>query len=296
MKKIIKITMLIISLTLIAGIAQFDLSQAANKGVKISKKHFPDPYFRKAVKKYYDYNKDGYLSKSETAFVFKMNHEPGHYLFGKSKKIWKKKHSLKGIEYFPELKELQIKDVNIGNPNIKENLQLECVYLYGTNTTYLNTKDNIYLRRLHIIPKNDVKWQKAHPLKNMDFSQNKKLEQLLVPNGLSKIDVSMLTKLQHLNVAGGKLTKLDISNNAELATLDCSGNALTELNLSHNPELTVLLCQNNKLRKLTFFEEPWLAWLDCSGNSLAEVDMKNGCVTDTWKRDPGTVFQNILAD
>ena len=60
MKKIIKIMMLIISLTLIAGIAQFDLSQAANKGVKISKKHFPDPYFRKAVKKYYDYNKDGY--------------------------------------------------------------------------------------------------------------------------------------------------------------------------------------------------------------------------------------------
>ena len=92
MKKIIKIMMLIISLTLIAGIAQFDLSQAANKGVKISKKHFPDPYFRKAVKKYYDYNKDGYLSKSETAFVFKMNHEPGHYLFGKSKKIWKKKY------------------------------------------------------------------------------------------------------------------------------------------------------------------------------------------------------------
>ena len=31
---------------------------------------------------------------------------------------------------------------------------------------------------------------------------------------------------------------------------------------------------------------------DASGNSLAEVDMKNGCVTDTWKRDPGTVFQN----
>ena len=30
------------------------------------------------------------------------------------------------------------------------------------------------------------------------------------------------------------------------------------------------------------------------GNSLAEVDMKNGCVTDTWKRDPGTVFQNVL--
>ena len=31
---------------------------------------------------------------------------------------------------------------------------------------------------------------------------------------------------------------------------------------------------------------------DASGNSLAEVDMKNGCVTDTWERDPGTVFQN----
>lgn len=47
-----------------------------------------------------------------------------------------------------------------------------------------------------------------------------------------------------------------------------------------------------KLNELTFFEELWLAWLDCSGNSLAEVDMKNGCVTDTWKRDSGTVFQN----
>lgn len=46
------------------------------------------------------------------------------------------------------------------------------------------------------------------------------------------------------------------------------------------------------LNELTFFEEPWLAWLDCSGNSLAEVDMKNGSVTDTWERDPGTVFQN----
>lgn len=49
-----------------------------------------------------------------------------------------------------------------------------------------------------------------------------------------------------------------------------------------------------KLNELTFFEEPWLAWLDCSGNSLAEVDMKNGSVTDTWERDPGTVFQNVV--
>lgn len=48
------------------------------------------------------------------------------------------------------------------------------------------------------------------------------------------------------------------------------------------------------LNELTFFEEPWLAWLDCFGNSLAEVDMKNGSVTDTWERDPGTVFQNIV--
>ena len=260
--------------------------------IKISQKNFPDKLFRQAVRKF-DRNKDGYLSSKERNSVTEIVHEPEQLFFKKMKDS--KKHSLQGIQYFTNLQKLEIHDINIGNPKLSKNRYLRKLYLFGTDTTYVNIKKNTALSHLYIVPKNDAKWIKKHPLKNIDVSKNIVLQEIMLPNGITDIDVSKLEQLRKLYIPNGRLRTLNVYNNKNLEVLDCSGNALTELNLSNNPELTVLLCQNNKLRKLTFFEELWLAWLDCSGNSLAEVDMKNGCVTDTWKRDLGTVFQNIGA-
>lgn len=48
----------------------------------------------------------------------------------KRKGGWKKYHSLKGIEYFPCLKKLEMNNINIGNLNISKNKLLQSVRLY----------------------------------------------------------------------------------------------------------------------------------------------------------------------
>ena len=85
------------------GLLLPDTAEAASK-VKIDKKHFPDGTFRQAVKSF-DKNKDGYLSSKERKAIKSIKLENEKCSFGPSTR---QKLNLKGIEYFPQTKELKI--------------------------------------------------------------------------------------------------------------------------------------------------------------------------------------------
>lgn len=275
MKNLIKTTVLAAAFIFTLGATAIQPVQAAEKGIKISKKNFPDVAFRKGVKTKFDLNKDGYLSRQERTMVTEVT--DSLIMCTKRKGGWKKYHSLKGIEYFPCLKKLEMNNINIGNPNISKNKLLQSVRLYNTFTTYVNVNKNVRLERLYI--SSEVSMVGKRSLKNIDVSHNRQLEELTLIRGVSAIDVSNLSKLRMLVIGEGQLKTLDVSHNPELQILSCGGNQLTELDVSACTKLSSFTCEKNQLKAVKLPENLTLVNFECHKNQLTELDMKNGKVT-----------------
>ena len=99
MKNLIKTTVLAAAFIFTLGATAIQPVQAAEKGIKISKKNFPDAAFRKGVKTKFDLNKDGYLSRQERTMVTEVT--DSLIMCTKRKGGWKKKSFIKRYRVFP---------------------------------------------------------------------------------------------------------------------------------------------------------------------------------------------------
>lgn len=81
--------------------------------------------------------------------------------------------------------------------------------------------------------------------------------------------------LEALGCGGLGLTEIDLSPYTGLEHIDCSENQLTELDLSSNQALWMFDCSNNKLNVLDVSSNTNLYKLDCSGNQLTSLDLSN---------------------
>lgn len=86
--------------------------------------------------------------------------------------------------------------------------------------------------------------------------------------GLTKIDVSKLTKLETLYCASCALTELNVTGLSNLQILSCCQNQLTELNLAGLTSLRILNCHENKLTELDISMLPALNTLRCGKQEL----------------------------
>ncbi len=91
----------------------------ATSGIEINEINFPDATFRNYVKSNFDTNKDGYLSKNEIAAVTTINVNNKGIL------------SLKGIEYFTALTELDCSNNNLTSLDVSANTSLTKLYCTG---------------------------------------------------------------------------------------------------------------------------------------------------------------------
>ena len=106
-------------------------------------------------------------------------------------------------------------------------------------------------------------------------------------NELTTVNVSSLTKLEHLILRGCSLTSLDVTHNVNLQFLRVEGgstfngtrynNYLTELDVSKCTELKGLICEYNKLTKLDVTKNTKLIELRCMNNKLRQIDLSQ-CV------------------
>ena len=132
-------------------------------------------------------------------------------------------------------------------------------------------------------------------LKNLDVSENKKLEILdcsgnqltelnmsqnvelteldCWENQLQELDVSNNTKLTSLGFYDNQLTEIDVSKCNGLIELECSKNRLSQLDLSQNVELTSLDCYDNEVSELDLSENTKLDYVYCNGNQLTKLDV-----------------------
>lgn len=180
------------------------LPAAETGGIPIDPAHFPDANFLKYVEKIIDTDHSGTLSQEErNATVI--------YVLGMGIK------DLTGIEFFPELENLDCSENQLTQLDVSKNPKLKRLVCYENKLTSLDVSGNTSLTELHCYT-----------------------------NQLTSLNLGENANLDILNCVVNRLTSLDLSGNANLTRLACSSNLLTSLNVSKNTELDTLDCSGNK--------------------------------------------------
>ena len=91
--------------------------------------------------------------------------------------------------------------------------------------------------------------------------------------GLTKIDVSKLTKLESLECDRNALTELKVTGLSNLQVLSCNKNKLTSLDLTGLTNLRTLSCSHNQLTSLDLTGLTSLEIFYCHENKLTELDI-----------------------
>lgn len=200
------------------------LPAAETGGIPIDPAHFPDANFLKYVEKTIDTDHSGTLSQEErNATVI--------YVLGMGIK------DLTGIEFFPELENLDCSENQLTQLDVSKNPKLKRLVCYENKLTSLDVSGNTSLTELHCYT-----------------------------NQLTSLNLGENANLNKLNCVVNRLTSLDLSGNANLTILSCNSNLLTSLDVSNNPNLILLDCERNLLTSLNVSKNTELDTLDCSGN------------------------------
>lgn len=220
---------------------QYDCGDGVNRtfifetSLPINEDNFPDDNFRNYIKTYKAGGRDVLtVEQQRNVETIEVN---GWNI-----------SNLKGIEAFPNLKEL-----NCGNNSIQK----------------LDLRQNPKLEKL-ICNENQ--------LTQLDLSKNPKIYHLICSwNQLKQLDVSNLKDLVTLDCSHNDLEQLDVRNSRFLVALNCSWNRLTELDadVTHKPNLERVECQNNQLTSLILGQNKGLKKLNCANNQLTQLNLNN---------------------
>lgn len=232
------------TLSVKAGANEVSYQYDCGKGVKptfifetslpINEKNFPDPNFRNYIKNYKAGGRD-VLTVEEQRKVESIE-----------VKGWNISN-LKGIEAFPNLKELNCENNSIQKLDLRQNPMLKTLKCNKNQLTQL------------------------------DLSKNPDIDYLnCSDNQLEQLDVSHL-KLDYLYCSNNKLEQLDVKNSKWLRELDCSKNELTglDVDVTHKPNLIRVECQNNQLTTLILGQNKLLKKLNCAHNQLTQLNLDN---------------------
>ena len=197
------------------------------QGIAIDETNFPDPAFRNYLIETYDFAKDGILTDEEIKNTKRL------FLGIDSIK------SLKGIEYFTDLKKLFCFFNEITELDMSRNTKLTYLDCSNCKITKLNIANNVLL---------DTLYCENNELTELDISNNTELVYLdCYDNKLIQLDVSKNTALAQLDFERNQIASIDLSNNIWLEEMYCSGNGMTQLDVSACQQLELLHCYHNKI-------------------------------------------------
>ena len=197
--------------------------------VYISDLIFPDETFLNYVKRF-DKDHNGTLYPAERYAVTEIDVNDKNIT------------SLKGIEFFPNLKKLDCGHNRLTSLDVSKNTVLQELVCWENQLASLDVSQNTALQELECF---------ENKLTSLDVSQNPALQKLdCWDNRLTELDVSKNTELTYLKCSYNRLTELDVSKNTELTYLKCSYNRLTELDVSQNTKLTALYFDTNQITSL----------------------------------------------
>ncbi|MBO7515906.1 MAG: hypothetical protein J6T47_09820, partial [Lachnospiraceae bacterium] len=210
--------------------AQVSAEFTVTASVKINATNFPDEAFRNYVKTTFDTNQNDEFSADELREIKEL------YIYRKGI------CTLKGIEFFSELKVLKAFSNPIEELDVSRNIKLEELDCSAMLLTSLDLSRNSELTYLEC---------GFNKLNTLDLSKNKNLVTLYCAStGLTSLDVSGNTKLESLYAYSNNLTSLDVSKCTMLVYFHCLDNKLTSLNVRSNLALKELACYSNNLTSL----------------------------------------------
>jgi len=192
----------------IMGMPQLEKTAKAAE-IAINENNFPDDVFRDCVLQQIDRDNNQKLSDKEIQDTIKIRTSKTH-----DGKIT----SLKGIEYFTQIRSLNCRNEALESLDLSKNTKLNTVYCDSNNLT------------------------------SLDISKNTELNTLgCSSNCLEELNISNIPHLEILDCANNRLTELDLHNNTGLMELYCNSNKLEALDLNQNTSLLKLCCYNNVL-------------------------------------------------
>ena len=213
-----------VALICTSGVLPENMAYAAEQteeGVAIDKENFPDENLRNYLKESgFDKNDDGYFSQSELDAVEEME------------AIYNKLENLKGLEYFRNLKSL---DIRLNNISGELDLQL------FPNLTSVYCDDN--------------------EITSIRFGEDCKLELIECNyNQIEVLDVSGLDHLDQLNCTGNPLKVLKFNEKWTSIRLYCDECSLTSLKIPESLDVseTQINCENN----VTYLTQKNIDFLD----------------------------------
>ena len=216
--------------------------------VEINKDTFPNGTFRDYVRTYIDKDGDGKLDKKEIVRAEAIN-VSGH-----------KVTSLKGIEYFTELKSLLVRETGISSFDIGSNTKLTILDCSGNN------------------------------ISKLDISRNTKLQKLICSgNKLTDLDLGKNTSLRTLECQGNNITKLDISacdvllEVKEKGTKSVSEDVVTYKLKKYDNEQTLKYDDKVKIGTVSLKLDKTKASLKCASSLTLKAALKGAEGTVTWK-------------
>ena len=196
-------------------------AEQTEEGVAIDKENFPDENLRNYLKESgFDKNDDGYFSQSELDAVEEME------------AIYNKLENLKGLEYFRNLKSL---DIRLNNISGELDLQM------FPNLTSVYCDDN--------------------EITSIRFGEDCKLELIECNyNQIEVLDVSGLDHLDQLNCTGNPLKVLKFNEKWTSIRLYCDECSLTSLKFPESLDAseTQINCENN----VTYLTQKNIDFLD----------------------------------
>ena len=195
--------------------------------IEINETTFPDENFRNWVLAQ-SYGQDGMLTEEEIVRIKEIN------VISKSIK------SLKGIEFFTELTNLDCSWNQLPLLDVSKNTALKELNCQGNQLTELNLLKNIELEDLAC---------NYNQLTSLDVSQNSALAILAcIENQLTELDLSRNNLLKRLVCPYNQLTSINVSGCTALESFRCAGNKLAELDVSGCPALEDLICMSNQIK------------------------------------------------
>lgn len=268
----------------------------------------PDPVFRNYLTKQFR----GSLTAAEAA-QFKGAFQFGRE-YGFDDKITPERveiSTLKGIEFFTNLRTLQLCNSQVAEIDLSKNANLKKLILTNnpiahidlsnlsnlqeleiSNVSHLDVSKNSQLERLDIyayhqadsinlrtligLKELSLNFNECEKL-TLDFSGNPVLETLTLTGVVAdRIDFSPLKHVKNLRMFRTKVSKLDVSQNPNLEKINFSEcESAPELDVSNHPRLTWVYCNKSNLTRLILKGCTALEQVDCEDNLLTELDFSD---------------------
>ena len=194
--------------------------------------------------------------------------------------------SLKGIEYFTKVKQLDCSGNQLTALDVAQNKILEQLYCDHNKLTSLRLNDGKTLKNLHVggnqLTSLDVSGFVAlemlsvddNPLTTLSIKGCVKLGVLSTDKtALTSLDASGCLAMTQFMCEDSKLQSIDMSGCTALEQVHCTNSELKTLNLNGCTQLAHLVLDDNKLTSINVNNCPAITWLSVKNNELTEIDV-----------------------